>query len=938
MYSPLHNKPVQVIEEKSLWGEKIFHCVIPGEKKVEIISQEKLLPLNKRKPPSVPYLIYAASASRIADSIETDTMISPLGGSLMPLPHQLDVLTKALSKDNIRLMLADEVGLGKTIEAGMIFKELKIRGLVKRVLVVAPKGLVLQWISEMKTHFDETFHLIIPGNSQFERMAQPFRVVNDSDEEYIRSSLNYWNTFDQAVCSLDSVKPLEKRRGWDAEQVDRYNRERFYNLMEASWDLVIIDEAHRVAGSTDTVARHLLGRGLADAAPYILLLSATPHSGKTDSFRRLMSLLDEESFADEDSLTRERVSDFVLRTEKRSAINFKGEKLFKPRTTRIHYCEWEQKHNLQKKLYDAVTEYVANGYNRAIREKDFAAGFLMVLLQRLVTSSTSAIIGTLEKRIDALGEQEDNVEKAREELLQEIDDTGVLDDSEFMRFYQFFKTKHVLELEEVNRIMELAEKCRESGPDAKAESLLNLLYTISSEEGDPELKFLVFTEFVSTQAMLKVYLEERGFSIAILNGSMSLEERAEVQKDFADKVRILISTDAGGEGLNLQFCHVIINYDIPWAPTKIEQRIGRVDRIGQEHPVLAFNFLLKDTVESRVFEVLQEKLEIIFREFGVDKMSDILDSMETLPEYRDLYINSIVNPGDLETEVDKVTQELLKRAKKAKERWDKLYNPLDVKLDEAEKLMGHPLPFWTEKMVVNYLLSNERKVEKTLLGYNLEWDDNETMSRITFSREKVEKGFIQHLSLEHHRVMKLVKDLPLCVQGDKIPRLFIKGLPEEVKGYWSLWRIVLTTSDTSSQRILALFRQEDGRIFKPTALRLWDMLLNGDSNMVIKGEITGDEAEIIYLEMEGLALQHGESLHNELKSKYNEYLRKEREKGFYAFNARTRAIERIGLPEVRNHRLRQLEKEKIEWEQQSKIRESYIPELYCIVLCHISGE
>lgn len=211
--------------------------------------------------------------------------------------------------------------------------------MAKRILVVAPKGLVRQWQAEMRLHFGESFQFIEPAE------LSAFRQWR-SDEE------NLWRLHDQVICSLDSVKPLEGRRGWSLEQLSTYNRERFEDLISASWDLVIIDEAHRMGGSTDQVARYKLGAALAEAAPYLLLLSATPHQGKTDQFHRLMQLLDRDSFPVEGSMSSERVGPFVVRTEKRVAIDAEGKPLFKPRMTRLHPVAWQDRHASQQKLYE----------------------------------------------------------------------------------------------------------------------------------------------------------------------------------------------------------------------------------------------------------------------------------------------------------------------------------------------------------------------------------------------------------------------------------------------------------------------------------------------------------------------------------------------------------------------------------------------------------
>jgi len=187
-------------------------------------------------------LTYLAAAARVADALTHDVLLAPIESSVIPLPHQIRALSRAVSSDRVRYLLADEVGLGKTIEAGLIMRELKLRGLVRRTLVIAPKGLVTQWVAEMRTHFGEEFRLLVPSDfSAYRRIAR---------ED------NLWQSHPQVVCTMDSVKPLDSRRGWSREQVAEYNRERFEDLVSAGWDLVIVDEAHRLGGSTDQVARY----------------------------------------------------------------------------------------------------------------------------------------------------------------------------------------------------------------------------------------------------------------------------------------------------------------------------------------------------------------------------------------------------------------------------------------------------------------------------------------------------------------------------------------------------------------------------------------------------------------------------------------------------------------------------------------------------------
>ena len=316
-----HAAPCRVVDRQDMWGETAYRVWLPTKDAVVRARAQDLARLDTIQP-TVEHILHMAAATKLLDALEDNLLLAPIQSSVVPLPHQLYALNRAMSQHRIRYLLADEVGLGKTIEAGLILRELKLRGMAKRVLVVAPKGLVRQWQAEMRLHFGENLQFVDPAE------LAAFRQWRNDEE-------NLWRLHDQVICSLDSVKPIEGRKGWSLEQLNNYNRERFEDLISASWDLVIIDESHRMGGSTDQVARYKLGAALAEAAPYLLLLSATPHQGKTDQFLRLMQLIDRDSFPDEGSVSRDRVRPFVIRTEKRNAIDAEGQPLFKPRVTRL---------------------------------------------------------------------------------------------------------------------------------------------------------------------------------------------------------------------------------------------------------------------------------------------------------------------------------------------------------------------------------------------------------------------------------------------------------------------------------------------------------------------------------------------------------------------------------------------------------------------------
>lgn len=244
-YSTLHNSACKIIDEQTLWGQTVCRVWLPNQDAIVRIPRSALRPLDTDLQPEIEMqrITYVAAAAKVAEVLEGSAndpdghvLLAPMESNVIPLPHQLHALSRAISGDRVRYLLADEVGLGKTIEAGLIIRELKLRGLVKRTLIVSPKGIATQWVSEMQTHFNEPFQLILGEDiSSLKRLASG---VSQRDSP--------WAMFDQVIVSLDSVKPMDKRRGWSAERVAEYNRSRFEDLITAGWDLVIVDEAEHV--------------------------------------------------------------------------------------------------------------------------------------------------------------------------------------------------------------------------------------------------------------------------------------------------------------------------------------------------------------------------------------------------------------------------------------------------------------------------------------------------------------------------------------------------------------------------------------------------------------------------------------------------------------------------------------------------------------------
>ncbi len=911
-----HAAPCRVVDREQIWGETAYRVWLPGKDAVVRARSRDLSPLDAVQP-TVDQILHTAAAAKLLDALEDNLLLAPIQSSVVPLPHQLYALNRAMSRDRIRYLLADEVGLGKTIEAGLILRELKLRGMAKRILVVAPKGLVRQWQGEMRLHFGEHFQFIEPTE------LSAFRQWR-SDEE------NLWRLHDQVICSLDSVKPLEGRRGWSLEQLSTYNRERFEDLISASWDLVIIDEAHRMGGSTDQVARYKLGAALAEAAPYLLLLSATPHQGKTDQFMRLMQLVDRDSFPDESSVTSDRVRPFVVRTEKRAAIDAEGKPLFKPRMTRLYPVAWQERHAAQKELYEAVTDYVRHGYNQAIAAKQRHIGFLMILMQRLVTSSTAAIRATLEKRqalLDKPPAQPSLFDTADVDEWADLDGQTQVDIAVQAKGWE-------MEKEEVDTLLRLARSTEAQGTDAKAEALLELIYKLQQEENDPELKVLVFSEFVPTQAMLAEFLESRGFSITTLNGSMDLDARSRAQKAFAQTVRILISTDAGGEGLNLQFCHVIVNFDMPWNPMRVEQRIGRVDRIGQPHVVRAINFVLEDTVEHRVREVLEAKLAIIAEEFGVDKAADVMDSVEAEPLFDELFVQGLQNPDAIEAKCDAVVSQLRSTIAESRKSSDILSDGRPLDADDARKWRDHPAQFWLERAITTGLPAYGGNAVKEADVWRVRWVDGSESAKVCFDARTAEEWpDVEWITLENPRARAVISDLPRCVSGQPLPTVRITGLPESVRGVWSLWDIGLSADDFSRRRFLSVFVNDEGRTFLPTAKRIWDLLLTERVEMV--GAVPSADAASDFDHSKNAAHVQGERIFAALVEEHNARIQEERERAKHAYDARYQAIGRVGLQTVRDFRRKRLRADHDARMAQLDAAEAYTPDLNAVLLLRV---
>jgi superfamily II DNA or RNA helicase len=527
-----------------------------------------------------------------------------------PLPHQLEAIYDYLLKlARVRFLLADDAGAGKTIMSGLLIRELELRGLAERILIVCPANLAFQWQRELKEKFDTKF-LVMKGQD----LRDQFGV-------------NQWLERNRVITSLDLAKRSDILPG----------------LRQVHWDLVIVDEAHRMSAADEShkSLRYRLGELLRDSSDHILLLTATPHKGDPVNFSLFLQLLDADAYADvksiREAMDRRRAPFYLRRTkeamvyfpERRADGSWAAEPIF---TKRIPHTVDFQIDGEEFDLYRDVTRFVKRESARAAAQDEDprarAIGFLMSLYQRRLASSTHAMRRSLENRARRL---EDGLKRAQDMARQAPPDLPDPEELEEMEESERERLEAMLEaitlagsadqarqeIQELRRLAAQAEAVEKAGVEAKLSQLRELL----QKEGffdRPEQRLLLFTEFKDTLDYLVDRLKFWGFRVGCIHGGMKSGSRDEpgtrlhAEQQFREgEIQILVATEAAGEGINLQVCNILFNYDIPWNPNRLEQRMGRIHRYGQRKDCLIFNFVATNTIEGRVLQRLLEKLQQI---------------------------------------------------------------------------------------------------------------------------------------------------------------------------------------------------------------------------------------------------------------------------------------------------------------------------------------
>jgi SNF2 family DNA or RNA helicase len=587
----------------------------------------------------------ASEARRISLAYLFDPLLAIHTSIIEPLPHQITaVYGEMLPRQPLRFLLADDPGAGKTIMAGLLIKELMVRGDLHRCLICCPGNLAEQWQDEL----DSKFHL-------------PFEIVGRDAIEASRTGNPY----------------LEKNLVISRLDLMSRNEDVMAKLGQTEWDLVVVDEAHKLhasffGGEVKETKRYKLGRLLGRLTRHLLLMTATPHNGKEEDFQLFMALLDADRFEGKfrDGVHVVNTSDLMRRMVKETLVRFDGTPLF---PERYAYTVTYSLSDLEARLYTEVTNYVRDEFNRADaldEGRRGTVGFALTILQRRLASSPEAIYQSLKRRRERLEKRlrEEKLLKRGAEVpvdvapelpaltqedIEDLDDApgAEVEETEEKVVDQASAARTIAELEAeiatLRRLEELALQVRQTRTDRKWEKLSEVL------QNTPEMfhpdghrrKLVIFTEHRDTLNYLADRLRTllgRPEAVVIIHGGMGREERRKAQESFTQdkESQILVATDAAGEGINLQRAHLMVNYDLPWNPNRLEQRFGRIHRIGQTEVCHLWNLVAHETREGEVFERLLEKLAEQRKALG-GRVFDVLGKVFQEKSLRDLLIEAI---------------------------------------------------------------------------------------------------------------------------------------------------------------------------------------------------------------------------------------------------------------------------------------------------------
>ena len=772
-------------------------------------------------------LFLAIESHRIRYAYQFDPLFAVNVSQVDSLPHQIEaVYHYMLRSPRIRFLLADDPGAGKTIMTGLLLKELEYRGVIERILIVVPGHLKDQWLREMKERFGESFTVVDRA------------VINAT------WGRNVWQEQTQVITSMDFAKQDDVMA----------------TLGEVRWDIVVVDEAHKMAAyrygkKMSRTGRYRLGELVSRTSEFLLFLTATPHRGDPENFRLFLDLLEPGLFANTELLresVRDRDNPLFLRRLKEDLRDFEGRLLFPPRhvVTKTYRLNDDE-----KRLYNAVTEYVEKSYNKALATKKRNVAFALLILQRRMASSVRAVRRSLERR-----------RKRLEELLrlgnwlaefgwideEELEDSPEAErlrkEEELVERLTAAETREELQVE-IDTLGDLIGLARDAERH-EIETKLNELRTLMGDERIRETgeKLLIFTESRDTLNYLAERLRQWGYPVVTLHGGLNLDARIRAEHEFAGRAQVMVSTEAGGEGINLQFCALMVNYDLPWNPNRLEQRMGRIHRYGQQKEVYIYNLVAIDTREGQVLAALFRKLQLIGEALGSDRVFDVIQDVLPGGSLRDLIVDAISNRRTLEEIVAQIEavpdEEALSRAREAS------LEALATRHIDFERVLGQDRRARENRLVPEYI---ERFFERgcSFVGVPMErrrdglWrvpsvpyevrnvsqafrhrfgEVFRQYNKLSFDKETARRREAEFVAPAHPLLEALIERLlPACAEDASRGAMFID--PDGKLNGW-LWFVEGEIRDGSAQvagkRLFAIYQPAQGEMRHVPSSVLWD--------------------------------------------------------------------------------------------------------------------
>jgi superfamily II DNA or RNA helicase len=660
--------------------------------------------------------IISIDAYRLLSEYRSNPYVLASSTKVEIFPHQIDEVVKILDEPHI--LLADEVGLGKTITTAIVASELKARGIVKRVLFVVPKSLTIKWRDELNTRFELDAKII--------------------DADYMRVNDNAFK--EREFCYVSSLDYLKQ------EHVMRL-------LDKVDIDLVVIDEAHKLTPNSN---RYNLGKYLATLSTFMLLLTATPHNGDDDDYLARLQLLDP-------YITNINTSNYLLiRNIKEDVIDLDGKEVFPKRESKSIEI------NLSKEeiiMHNKLDDYLAQltKYSYGDKERENAARFISMLLRKRLSSSIHALRLSLERRLKKLGNSDLARFKKGVDIIKEGEEE--FDESEFEQgedsVIGYTTLREKSKEEEI--INDILSSIKSINHDTKLEVLLNYIKTIKQ---DKDAKIVIFTEYRDTLYYLKDKM--KGYKVVSIDGTMNVNDRKEALDEFRFNADIMLCTDAAGEGIDMQFCNILINYDLPWNPNRLEQRMGRIHRIGQRKNVYYYNFILdpKNTLDGYIFNKLLNKIESIKHAIG-DKIYDILGRLISEEDIAMIYEELLKVPKDKWDAKIRIIDGIIERKRKILEQIDLLQSGYRLdrsKLEDMKYILKNAVDSNEIKRFVSVFLElykgemiaidKESEIYKIYMPRVL---SNTPIIEGSFSKDIAISKNLPYLALGNHAIMSMLK-------------------------------------------------------------------------------------------------------------------------------------------------------------------------------------